>query len=441
MRKSKILFNILLFLILGLFLTACTLDKKPEEDKRKPEKPNDKITASLNNSDIEIVKQEFVGNTCKITYKITIDGIKQVLMFYKTYDKQEVKESNFTIIEKDHIKDTEYEISYEIKNKDDYEKFSQDIRFKANKEVREYDQINYYYLLVSAEGTSSKIVKVRKGDKIPYINNNLKDSKFAVKGYYYDSYFNKELTDDATADRNEIIFAKSVLDFSIINKIQQEIIKANVTVYASGYNGTSQGSGGVFYETKKGYYILTNSHVVTEKLNGEISPIENIEIENYKKERAQGYLLAYRPKYDLALLFVYKKQDNLWGGSFWESDSIKDLKPLKLAKSNPSIGDSIIAIGQPKGQKNTITAGYVQGYEKINVQDSVSPDFKTIKHNAPIDHGSSGGILLNSRFEICGVNFAGSTDISSTDPNCYAIPIEKVREMIAEYNNAQPKKP
>lgn len=438
MKKAKILFNLALFLLLGFFLAACSLVKKPEK-KPKPEKPHDKITASLNNSDIEIVKKEFIGNTCKITYKLTIEGVKQVLMFYKTYDKQEVKESNFTIVEKDHVKNQEYEVTYEIKDKDSYEKFSQDIRFVTNKEKKEYDQINYYYLLVSAEGIENKIVKVRKGDKIPYINHNFKNSKFAVKGYYHDSYFNKELTDDSVASKNEIIFAKSVLDFSIINKIQQQIIKANVTVYASGYSGTSQGSGGVFYETQKGYYILTNSHVVTEKIGNEISPIENIEIENYKKERAQGYLLAYRPQYDLALLFVYKKQDNQWGGSFWESDSIKDLKPLKLAKNNPSVGDSIIAIGQPKGQKNTITSGYVQGYEKIQVKDSISPNFKTIKHSAPIDHGSSGGILLNSRFEICGVNFAGSTDISSEDPNCYAIPIEKVREMIAEYNNAQPK--
>ena len=36
--------------------------------------------------------------------------------------------------------------------------------------------------------------------------------------------------------------------------------------------------------------------------------------------------------------------------------------------------------------------------------------FPVIYHTAPVDHGSSGGVLLNERLELIGINFAVATD-------------------------------
>jgi S1-C subfamily serine protease len=61
--------------------------------------------------------------------------------------------------------------------------------------------------------------------------------------------------------------------------------------------------------------------------------------------------------------------------------------------------------------------------------------FPVIYHDSPIDHGSSGGMLLNSDLELCGVIFAVAYEKESGDfVSGLSIPIEKVKEFLVTYS-------
>ncbi len=433
MKYFKKLFVLFLFLSFAITLVGCfnfrpQNPNNPDQKENTPKKPNEKIENVFAANDVDFIKEEYHDTTKQLalTYKVTTNDIKQILIFYKTYTKeQEIIESDFIRIDSNIDKDVEKTLNIPLKK---YAKI--DFKFITNKDIKSYDTDNYYFLLVNNGNAGNYVVSVSKlNNKFPFLKPNL-NNNYAIRGYYYDIYQNKPVESNDLVESNNIIYAEITLDFKIINKLQTDTIKSNVTIYASHFygSGQSQGSGAVIQETQKGFFILTNSHVVTTYQNGHKIDLTNIQVENYKKQRSSGHLVYNAPKYDLAIIFVYKEN------TFWDMESMKDLKPLKLAKKNPQVGDLIIAIGQPKGQKNVITTGRVQGYDQIKLKDGVSPEFKTIKHSAPIDHGSSGGILLNTANEICGINFAGSTDLASEDPNCYAIPVEKIRAMIEEYN-------
>lgn len=83
---------------------------------------------------------------------------------------------------------------------------------------------------------------------------------------------------------------------------------------------------------------------------------------------------------------------------------------LPISRKNVVIGEKAYAIGSPKGVTNTFSQGIVSQIRKHLIQISV-----------PIDHGSSGGALLNEYGEVIGVTSAG-VEGSNADLN-FAIDI------------------
>lgn len=66
---------------------------------------------------------------------------------------------------------------------------------------------------------------------------------------------------------------------------------------------------------------------------------------------------------------------------------------VKLAKTKPLIGERVYAIGSPRGLENTFSSGEISQWRgEFLIQTTV-----------PIDHGSSGGVLLNTKGEAIGI--------------------------------------
>ncbi len=215
-----------------------------------------------------------------------------------------------------------------------------------------------------------------------------------------------------------------------INETSIESIKSNVMVVTTGYKTAfgmrydgigGQGSGVIFCQSDDGktYYVLTNNHVTY------IDPSYNFvyyQIRDYKDNNYSGTLVASSADYDLAIL-KFKRAD-------------EELKALPIAEENPSVDEIVIAMGQPEGQNNSVTIGRIQEYSKITL-DEVSIDesnvlFEVIKHTAPINHGSSGGVLINLAGEIVGINFGGSFDANEEFMYGLSIPLEKAIEYLKE---------
>lgn len=150
-------------------------------------------------------------------------------------------------------------------------------------------------------------------------------------------------------------------------------VPAVVVVYAfdSNFEMLGQGTGFVIDQTG---IIATNYHVIENSFflrvaftNGEKFEVSNIL--NTDEER------------DIALLKIKGY----------------DLPKIPFGNSNKiSIGDKVIAIGNPLGLSNTLSSGIISGIR-------TDLGYKLIQTTAPISPGSSGGPLLNAKGEVIGL--------------------------------------
>ncbi len=110
-------------------------------------------------------------------------------------------------------------------------------------------------------------------------------------------------------------------------------------------------------------------------------------------------------------------------------------EPIPLADTDPKRNEDVISLGSPKGQSNAMTFGYVSEYRQITLTDTPEREscvtFPVISHEAKTNSGSSGGPLLNTEPELVGVNYAGTVSDDYEFHHAYAIPIEKVKEFLA----------
>lgn len=89
---------------------------------------------------------------------------------------------------------------------------------------------------------------------------------------------------------------------------------------------------------------------------------------------------------------------------------------LPIANSKPKIGEKVYAIGSPRGLENTFSSGEVSQWRDDNL----------MQINALIDHGSSGGALINEYGEVIGITSGSFYDGSQANLN-YAWSIEVVK--------------
>ncbi len=142
---------------------------------------------------------------------------------------------------------------------------------------------------------------------------------------------------------------------------------------------------------------------------------------------------------------VTLKDGRSFEGQVLGEDRVTDVAVVKIPANNlPSValgnssvlqpGEWVIAIGNPLGLDNSVTAGIVSGTERTSSQVGV-PDKRVgfIQTDAAINPGNSGGPLLNARGEVIGMNTA---IISGAQGLGFAIPINTAQgiaqQLIAE---------
>src|SRR3954462_9812798 len=139
----------------------------------------------------------------------------------------------------------------------------------------------------------------------------------------------------------------------------------------------SLGSGVVV--TNEGH-IITNNHVVTDRMGNAVDQIE-VQLSDGRTKKAR--LIGADDQVDIAVL----KIDD------------PDVKPLKLADSDQEQpGDFVMAIGNPFGFEETVTDGIV------SYKGRATEIGELLQTNAAINPGNSGGPLINLRGEVVGIN-------------------------------------
>jgi len=141
---------------------------------------------------------------------------------------------------------------------------------------------------------------------------------------------------------------------------------------------TSLGSG--FIIDAAGY-VVTNNHVIAEA--------DEIRVVLNDKTELKAEVVGRDPKTDLALLKV-ESEKSLPFVSFGDSDTVR-------------VGDWVLAIGNPFGFGNTVTAGIISARSR-DLKAGSYDDF--LQTDAPINRGNSGGPLFNLDGKVIGINTA-----------------------------------
>ena len=163
-----------------------------------------------------------------------------------------------------------------------------------------------------------------------------------------------------------------------------------------------QGQGSGFIFSKDGR-ILTNNHVV------EGADTITVILSDDKEYKAE--LVGTDPQSDVAVIKIQNGDD---------------LPVLPLGNSdNLEVGEWVIAIGNPFGLSQTVTAGVVSGKGRSRVGINEYENF--IQTDAAINPGNSGGPLINTRGEVVGINSALFTRTGGYMGIGFAIPINMVK--------------
>ena len=106
------------------------------------------------------------------------------------------------------------------------------------------------------------------------------------------------------------------------------------------------------------------------------------------------------------------------------------VEPLDLGStSDLQLGDPLVAIGSPLGLQGTVTAGIVSALHRdIEAPDGFTID-GAVQTDAALNHGNSGGPLLDLEGRVVGMNAQIASDTGANTGIGYAIPVETVRSI------------
>jgi len=158
-------------------------------------------------------------------------------------------------------------------------------------------------------------------------------------------------------------------------------------------------------------HILTNYHVVQGARSVRVS------FSNHDNVKAQ--IVGTDPATDVAVLKV--------------NERASALNPLPLGNSDTvEVGDPVVAIGNPFGLDRSVTAGIVSALQRQLSNTVGTSIYHVIQTDAAINHGNSGGPLLNDRGQVIGINSAILTGSTTEQGNVgvgFAVPINTVRKV------------
>jgi len=154
-------------------------------------------------------------------------------------------------------------------------------------------------------------------------------------------------------------------------------------------------------------YVLTNNHV--------IENARTIMVRLSDEEEYEARVVGRDPRTDLALLKIQTRR-TFSVGRLGDSDSLR-------------VGDWVVAIGNPFGLEQTVTAGIVSAKGRV-IGAGPYDDF--IQTDAPINPGNSGGPLFNTRGEVVGINTAIFSQTGGSIGIGFATPINIAKELLPQ---------
>jgi serine protease DegQ len=195
--------------------------------------------------------------------------------------------------------------------------------------------------------------------------------------------------------------------YELIPDLVEQVQPSIVSVLVSSGQGGGQGSG-VVWDGSRGI-IVTNNHVV--------DGATEVQIVLSGGDELPAQVLATDAATDLAVIQVERT----------------DLPQAEFAAELPRVGELAVAMGNPLGFENSVTAGIVSALHRSLGEE---PFIDLIQTDAPISPGNSGGALVNRNGQIIGINSAGIPTTENANSLGFAIPsttvIAIVNQLLAD---------
>ena len=204
----------------------------------------------------------------------------------------------------------------------------------------------------------------------------------------------------------------------IFKRASQGTVEISVTTPGSGstfpFGGqgggtqTAQGSGFV-YDTDG--HVITNEHVV--------AGATSISVRFAGGATYKATLVGKDPSTDLAVVKIDAPSSLL--------------HPLTLGDSSAlQVGDGVVAIGSPFGLEETVTSGIVSALHREMTSPNHFAIEDAIQTDAAINHGNSGGPLLNLEGQVIGVNAQIQSEGGGNDGVGFAVPSDTVKTIVGK---------
>ena len=153
-------------------------------------------------------------------------------------------------------------------------------------------------------------------------------------------------------------------------------------------------------------YIVTNNHVV--------DGADELTVTLHDSKEYSARIIGADKTTDLALI----KIDG------------KNLPAIRIANSdNVKVGEWVLAIGNPLGLNNTVTAGIISAKARTLGANGVESFIQT---DAAINAGNSGGALVNTNGELVGINAMLYSQTGSYSGYGFAIPTAMMNKVVAD---------
>ena len=180
-------------------------------------------------------------------------------------------------------------------------------------------------------------------------------------------------------------------------------------------NVEGQGSGVI---VDRSGLVITNWHVVAQVVAAPTARM--LEVRLRDDRRFDATVLSSSPDHDLALLQLALGDD--------------EVKPVTAGRSESlMVGETVVAIGNPQGQANTVTVGVLSAIDRsiaVRTPDGMVRNYQgLVQTDAAINRGNSGGALLDITGKLIGINNAMASNAENIG---FAIPVDTVKQVFQD---------
>ena len=215
-------------------------------------------------------------------------------------------------------------------------------------------------------------------------------------------------TAEPAASTSESMSVSEIYEQTSKSVVEITSISSESTPFGQEEQAKGQGSGFVF--DAEGH-IVTNQHVV--------DGVQTVSVRFWDGSTYDGTVVGSDPSTDLAVVKV--------------DAPANVLQPLALGNSDDlTVGEPVVALGSPFGLEGTVTSGIVSALHRQMTAPNNFTINDSIQTDAAINHGNSGGPLVNGAGEVVGVNAQIESESGGSDGIGFAIPSKTIESIVPQ---------